>query len=72
MRFDSGQAVFVRVNQNYVLTAYVLNENDCTSELEQMEKKYFDRRREKLLMNKRRDTSEAKVNVSERYHCSIY
>ena len=31
MRFDSGPEVFVRVNQNYVLTEYVLNENDCIS-----------------------------------------
>ena len=30
MRFDSGPEVFVRVNRNYVLTEYVLNENDCT------------------------------------------
>ena len=30
MRFDSGPEVFVLVNQNYVLTEYVLNENDCT------------------------------------------
>ena len=29
MRFDSGPEVFVRVNRNYVLTEYVLNENDC-------------------------------------------
>ena len=29
MRFDSGPAVFVSVNRNYVLTEYVLNENDC-------------------------------------------
>ena len=28
MRFDSGPEVFVRVNRNYVLTEYVLNEND--------------------------------------------
>ena len=32
MRFDCGPEVFVRVNRNYVLTEYVLNENDCTSE----------------------------------------
>ena len=31
MRFDSGPEVFVRVNRNYVLTEYVLNENDCTT-----------------------------------------
>ena len=31
MRFDSGQEVFVRVNWNYMLTEYVLNENDCTN-----------------------------------------
>ena len=31
MRFDSGPEVFVRVNRNYVLTQYVLNENDCNS-----------------------------------------
>ena len=30
MGFDSGPEV-VRVNQNYVLTEYVQNENDCTS-----------------------------------------
>ena len=30
MRFDSGPEVFERVNRNYVLTEYVLNENDCT------------------------------------------
>ena len=30
MRFDSGPEVFVRVNRNYVLTEYVLNENDCS------------------------------------------
>ena len=29
MRFDSGPEVFVRVNRNYALTEYVLNENDC-------------------------------------------
>ena len=29
MRFDSGPEVFVRVNRIYVLTKYVLNENDC-------------------------------------------
>ena len=29
MRFDSGPEGFVRVNRNYVLTEYVLNENDC-------------------------------------------
>ena len=29
MRYDSGPEVFVRVNRNYVLTEYVLNENDC-------------------------------------------
>ena len=29
MRFDSGPEVFVRVNRNYVLTEYVLNENVC-------------------------------------------
>ena len=32
MRFDSGPEVFVRVNRNYVLTEYVLNENDCNWE----------------------------------------
>ena len=31
MRFDSGPEVFVLVNRNYVLTEYVLNENDCMS-----------------------------------------
>ena len=31
MRFDSGPEGFVRVNRNYVLTEYVLNENDCNS-----------------------------------------
>ena len=30
MRFDSGPEVFVRANRNYVLTEYVLNENDCS------------------------------------------
>ena len=30
MRFDSGPEVFVRVNRNYVLTEYVLNENNCS------------------------------------------
>ena len=30
MRFDSGPEVSVRVNPNYVLTEYVLNENDCS------------------------------------------
>ena len=34
MRFDSGPEVFVRVNRNYVLTEYVLNENDCTAQKE--------------------------------------
>ena len=29
MRFHSGPEVFVHVNRNYVLTEYVLNENDC-------------------------------------------
>ena len=31
MRFDSGPGIFVRVNRNYVLSEYVLNENDCIS-----------------------------------------
>ena len=31
MRFDSGPEAFARVNRNYVLTEYVLNENDCTT-----------------------------------------
>ena len=34
MRFDSGPEVFVPVNRNYVLTEYVLNENDCIFPLE--------------------------------------
>ena len=29
MQFDSGPEVFVCVNRNYVLTEYVLNENNC-------------------------------------------
>ena len=29
MRFHSGPEVFVPVNKNYLLTEYVLNENDC-------------------------------------------
>ena len=32
MRFDSGPEVSVRVNRNYVLTEYVLNENDCITQ----------------------------------------
>ena len=31
MRFDSGPEVFVLVNRNYVLTEYVLNDNDCST-----------------------------------------
>ena len=33
MRFDPGPEVFVCVNRNYVLTEYILNENDCTTKL---------------------------------------
>ena len=29
MRFDSGPEVFVHVNRNYLLSEYVLHENDC-------------------------------------------
>ena len=46
MQFDSGPEVFVRVNRNYVLTEYVLNENDCIvdNKYHRKEKHYRERR----------------------------
>ena len=40
MRFDSGPEGFVRVNRNYVLTEYVLNENDCISNVRHSNSKW--------------------------------
>ena len=39
MRFDSGPGIFVRVIRNYVLTEYVLNENDCNTKNNWKQKK---------------------------------